>query len=92
MLNRRKNCKNFLYGKYFDNLHFLQKEKKEEICNYRISTHIYKSSHLKENCALQIPITAIRQTAAAAQVFSPENTQTIDNIVKVMYIQNYSHL
>lgn len=37
-----------------------------------------------------IPITAIRQTAAAAQVFSPENTQTIDNIVKV--IQNYSHL
>ncbi|GAB1865849.1 hypothetical protein CAJAP_06928 [Camponotus japonicus] len=30
-----------------------------------------------------IPITAIRQTAAAAQVFSPENTQTIDNIVKI---------
>ncbi|CAL1685329.1 unnamed protein product [Lasius platythorax] len=30
-----------------------------------------------------IPITAIKQTAAAAQVFSPENTQTIDNIVKI---------
>nr|XP_012232160.1 PREDICTED: uncharacterized protein LOC105677858 [Linepithema humile] len=30
-----------------------------------------------------IPITAIRQSAAAAQVISPENTETIDNIIKI---------
>lgn len=31
----------------------------------------------------QIPITAIKETAAVAQIFSPENTQTIDGVFKV---------
>ncbi|EFN87764.1 hypothetical protein EAI_13400 [Harpegnathos saltator] len=30
-----------------------------------------------------IPITAIKQTATVAQVFSPENTQTIDSVFKI---------
>ncbi|XP_076641234.1 uncharacterized protein LOC143352535 [Halictus rubicundus] len=30
-----------------------------------------------------IPITAIRQTSAAAQSFSPENSQTIDNVLQI---------
>lgn len=39
--------------------------------------------------AFQIPIAAIKQTAAAAQSLSPQNSQTIDSVLQVSLLSTF---
>ncbi|XP_011701877.1 PREDICTED: uncharacterized protein LOC105458275 isoform X2 [Wasmannia auropunctata] len=52
------------------------------ISKSRVRRQDAQSGQLIDNI-FNIPITALRQTASAAQIISPENMQTIDSILKI---------